>query len=86
MVEWSGVVNGSVVDNGSWVVDGSWGGVVDGSGFVDNRGGVVDGSGFVDNRGGFVDGSWVGSGDMVGVSCFSFVFHISDIAIRASTV
>merc|ERR1712183_158958 len=69
-----------------------WGRVEDGScmnnGFSDNDrfgNGFVDGDG---SRGSFVDGSRGGVSNrcVFGINCFSFVFHISDIAVRASTI
>jgi len=93
----SWVVDGGSVVRSRLVVDGS--GVVRSRGrFVYGSGFVVDGSGgrLVDDGswGRFVCGSWVGfvcwggvgSGLVFWVLCYTFVFHISDIAFGASCV
>ena len=90
VVNGSGVVGSGLVISGSWVVRSrvgfvSWGRlVVNGSG-----GRLVNrlGSGFVcGSRGGFVSGSRVSSRLVFRVGSFTFISHISDIAIGASTV
>ena len=81
VVDGSGVVRsrGRFVCGSGFVVDGSRGRLIDGS-----RGGFVCGS-----RVGFVCWGGVGSG-FVGscfwVGCFTFVFHISNVALGASSV
>jgi hypothetical protein len=93
---WSWVVDGGSVVRSRLVVDGSGvvrsrGRFVCGSGFVvDGSGGrLIDGSwgGFVCGSGvGFVCWGGVGSRLVFWVGCFTFVFHISNVALGASSV
>ena len=93
MVDGGSVVRSRLVVDGSGVVR-SRGRFVDGSGFVvdGSRGRLIDGfwGGFVCGSGvGFVCWGGVGSG-LVGssfwVGCFTFIFHISNIALGSSSV
>ena len=92
MISGSWVIRSRFV-SGSWVIRSrSW--VINGSGFVvdGSRGRLIDGSGgrFVCRSGmGFVCWGGVGSrlvGSGFWVDCFTFVFHISNVALGASSV
>ena len=97
VVDWGSVVGSGVVDGGrvvrsGFVVNGSRVWLVDrsrvGHRLVDgSRGRFVDRSGVgFGSRVGLVGRSRVGSGFVFRVCGFSFIFHISDIAVRSSTV
>ena len=81
VVDGSGVVRsrGRFVCGSGFVVDGSRGRLIDGS-----WGGFVCGSGVGFVCWGGVGSGFVGSGFWVG--CFTFVFHISNVALGASSV